>query len=276
MLLPGASPMIRTTNADGASVRDAYVVRPVAKAMRVLAFVAESGREVTLSEVARHVGLPKTTVFRYLYTLLQAEFLAHGAARDRYRAGPRLAASVGGAGDLERLRHLALPVMAELGRRFNETVNLGVASQGRVVYVEMIESSRALRMQARIGDRHPLHSTALGKAILAFLPPDRRDALLGVRLDPRTGRTLIDREAIRRHLREVARRGYAIDAGENEEGSMCVGVPILDRAGHPVGALSLSAPEQRMTRGVRGRAVEALLRGAAAISRALAAPRAGR
>ena len=67
--------------------------------------------------------------------------------------------------------------MAELGRTFNETINLGILADGQIVYIDMIEANRALRMQARIGDRHPLHSTSLGKAMLAFLPEAERARL---------------------------------------------------------------------------------------------------
>jgi IclR family KDG regulon transcriptional repressor len=248
---------------------DPYLVQPVAKALAVLAFVEDAGREVGLSDVARALGLPKTSAFRYLYTLAAAGFVGYGSGRDRYRAGPRLHRGPEADGTVPRLRELALPAMAGLRKRFNETVNLGVPDRDRVVYVEMIESNRALRMQARIGERHPLNSTALGKAILAFLPEAERTALLALPLKAMTGRTTTDAAALRRQLREIARRGYAVEIGENEEGLMCIGVPILARGGRAVAALSLSAPEARMSRPQRLDMIEALRSAAASISRRL-------
>lgn len=249
--------------------RDPYIVKPVAKALAVLAFIEDAGREVGLSDVAAALRLPKTSAFRYLYTLTAAGFVAHGDGRDRYRPGPRLRPSAATEISVPRLRELALPVMTELRERFNETVNLGVAERDHIVYIAMIESSRALRMQARIGERHPLNSTSLGKAILAFMPEAERTPLLAAPLRAMTRRTMTDAGALRRQLREVARRGYAIEAGENEEGLMCIGVPILDRDGRPVGALSLSAPEQRMSRPVRLDAITALRSAAGQITRRL-------
>jgi IclR family acetate operon transcriptional repressor len=233
----------------------------VAKALAVLAFVEDAGQEVGLSDVARALGLPKTSAFRYLYTLAAAGFVGYGTGRDRYRPGPRLHRGREGETDVQRLR--------ELRKRFNETINLGVPDRDRVVYVEMIESSRALRMQARIGERHPLNSTSLGKAILAFMPEEERAPLLASPLKAMTGRTTTDAAQLRRQLREIARKGYAVEIGENEEGLMCVGVPILERGGRPVAALSLSAPEARLTRPLRLEVIAALRAAAATVSRRL-------
>jgi IclR family acetate operon transcriptional repressor len=252
-----------------AAAGDPYLVSPVAKALAVLAFVEDAGTEVGLSDVARALGLPKTSAFRYLYTLAAAGFVAYGTGRDRYRAGPRLHRGRESEINVPRLRELALPVMSGLRKRFNETVNLGVPDRDRIVYVEMIESSRALRMQARIGERHPLNSTSLGKATLAFMPEEERAPLLANPLQAMTGRTTTDAALLRRQLRDVAKRGYAVEIGENEEGLMCIGVPILERSGRPVAALSVSAPEARMTRPVRLDVITALRAGAATISRRL-------
>ena len=248
---------------------DPYLVQPVAKALNVLAYVEDAGQEVGLSDVARALGLPKTSAFRYLYTLAAAGFVAYGSSRDRYRAGPRLHRGRESEIDVARLRELALPAMSSLRARFNETINLGVPDRDRVVYVEMIESSRALRMQARIGERHPLNSTSLGKAILAFMTETERAPMLGAPLKAMTARTTTDPLQLRRQLRDIARRGYAIEAGENEEGLMCIGVPILERGGRPVAALSLSAPEARMTRPTRLDVIAALRAAAATVSRRL-------
>ena len=248
---------------------DPYIVQPVAKALAVLAYVEDAGQDVGLSDVARALGLPKTSAFRYLYTLAAAGFVGYGSSRDRYRAGPRLHRGRENEVDLARLREVALPAMSTLRARFNETVNLGVPDRDRIVYVEIIESSRALRMQARIGERHPLNSTSLGKAILAFMSEDERAPLLAAPLKAMTARTTIDPLQLRRQLREIARRGYAIETGENEEGLMCIGAPILARGGRPVAALSLSAPEARMTRPTRLDAIAALRNAAVALSRRL-------
>jgi IclR family transcriptional regulator, KDG regulon repressor len=250
---------------------NAYVVQPVLKALRVLEHVAAKGHEVTLTEVAAELKLPKTTAFRYLQTLTVASFLRHDPARDRYGIGLRFHALAKADKSLQRLRSLAHPLMAELGQAFNETINLAVVADGHIVYIDMVVANRALRMQARIGDRHPLHSTALGKAMLAFLPETERDRLLDGSLKEMTVKTVTNRAVLRRQIEDVRRRGYAIEVGENEEGSMCIGVPIIDEDGLPLAAISLSAPERRMTPEVTARAVDSLKATARGISSQLGA-----
>lgn len=235
-----------------------YIVQPVSKALRVLVYVAEQGHGVPLTEIAAEVRLPKTTVFRYLQTLAAAEFLYHDTGSDHYTVGHRFRALARADTSLQRLRDLARPEMAELGRAFNETINLGILVDGHVVYIDMVESSHALRMQTRIGDRDPVHSTSLGKAILAFLPERACTALIRRSLRARTARTVIDQPTLLRQLAKARRLGYAIETGENEDGAMCIGAPILDASLRSLAAVSLSAPEKRMTREVTANAAAAL------------------
>jgi DNA-binding IclR family transcriptional regulator len=222
-----------------------YIVLPVMKALQVLDYVARQGHDVTLTETVQELKLPKTTVFRYLQTLLAAQFLEHDLKRDRYGVGSKFRSLARVDQELQGLRDIAQPEMRTLMETFHETVNLAVLSENEVVYIDMLEPGRPLRANARIGHRHPAHSTSLGKAMMAFLPD--ADALaLRSELPQRTINTLTDADKLRRQVDDVRRRGYAIEVGENEDGLMCIGVPILDRTGYPVAAMSLSAPERRM------------------------------
>jgi len=243
--------------------RNPYLVQPILKALKILEAIGEKGHDVTLTEIANGLKLPKTTAFRYLQTLSAAAFLRHDSEHDRYAIGPRVRMFAQADKSLHRLRRVAVPVMEQLGHAFNETVNLAIVSGFHVVYVEMIEANRPLRMQARIGERHPINATALGKAILAFLPEAERAAILDGPLSEMTTRTIRSAGKLRRQLRDVQKNGYALEAGEAEEGLACIGVPILDEASYPLAALSLSAPERRLL-GVMDEAI-AKLRDAAAI-----------
>jgi len=172
--------------------------------------------------------------------------------------------------ELQGLRDIAQPEMRTLMETFHETVNLAVLSENEVVYIDMLEPGRPLRANARIGHRHPAHSTSLGKAMMAFLPD--ADALaLRSELPQRTINTLTDADKLRRQVDDVRRRGYAIEVGENEDGLMCIGVPILDRTGYPVAAMSLSAPERRMKPELTMVAADALKGAAKRISTHLSA-----
>jgi DNA-binding IclR family transcriptional regulator len=228
--------------------RQGYIVGPVAKALAVLDVVAEGEAGTSLASVAALTGLPKTTVFRYLCTLEAAGYVDCDPALDLYTVGGRLRTMGRGADPAKRLRGLALPVMTMLRDRFDETVNLGVLRGSGIVYVEIVECRRRLRLQAHVGGVDPVHSTALGRAILAQLTAAERHKLLSRRLTPRTPSTVRTREAIDAELAGIARRGYAVERGENEDGAVCVGAAISDASGRPAGAISVSAPETRMPR----------------------------
>jgi len=247
-----------------------YIVLPVMKALQVLDYVARQGHDVTLTETVQELRLPKTTVFRYLQTLSAARFLEHDLKRDRYGVGSKFRSLARVDQELQGLRDIAQPEMRTLMETFHETVNLAVLSENEVVYIDMLEPGRPLRANARIGHRHPAHSTSLGKAMMAFLPD--ADALaLSSDLPQRTINTLTDADKLRRQVDDVRRRGYAIEVGENEDGLMCIGVPILDRAGYAVAAMSLSAPERRMKPELTMVAADALKGAARRISTHLSA-----
>lgn len=244
-----------------------YVVQPVMKALKVLELVALKGHRISLTAVAEELDLPKTTAFRYLQTLSAAGFVSYDKASDRYSIGTRFRTVAANDTSIQRLRDLSIPYMRRLHAAFNETINLGIPSDHHIVYIDIIESTRALRMQARIGSRDPLHSTALGKAVLAYLPEAERLSLLADSLAERTYRTITDVKALKRQFGDIVQSGFAVENGENEEGASCIGVPILAGEARPVAAISLSAPERRLTPEIRAAAIKELKRAASEINR---------
>jgi DNA-binding IclR family transcriptional regulator len=223
-----------------------YVVKPVLKALQVLVVVGEERRPLALKEICYRVRLPKTTVFRYLQTLAAAGFVTYDVTQDVYHAGHRLFELGQLAGEQLRIRDVALPFMRQLREQFNETVNLGILDGLDVVYVEMVESHRSLRMQATLGSRDPSYSTALGKAMLAYVEPSQWEGKLPAKLAARTHKTLATAAELKANLAVVRKEGFALDDGENEDGARCVGAPIFDSLGQVKAAVSVSAPASRM------------------------------
>jgi IclR family acetate operon transcriptional repressor len=240
------------TTAIGATVRDApdYSIAVLDRALDLLEALAESPAGVPLgvSEVARRAGVTKSAAFRILANLERRGYVAKDPVSARYTLGTHLVYL----GELSLgaidLRTAARPALEALRQRFGETVNLGVREGVEVVYVDMIESAHGLRMAARVGGRDYLHSTALGKAILAYLPPAERDQLLHAPegLPARTERTITDPVRLRAELDRVRERGIAEDRDENEVGARCLGAPIFDHRGAVAGAISVSAPDSRL------------------------------
>jgi IclR family acetate operon transcriptional repressor len=244
-----------------------YVVKPVRKALQLLDVLEAEGRALTLSEVAERAALPKTTAFRYLYTLRAAGLVAQPEGAEAYAVGHRLAVSPARDRAILGLKQAALPEMQKLQRRFNETVNLGIVEGGAVVYLAMVGSTRSLRMEAAVGARDPLHSTSLGKAILAARPPGHQADDLPPRLARRTAQTLTTRAALAGDLAATAQRGYALDLEENEVGAHCVAAAIPNSA--PAAAISISGPVQRLPVETLPRLGAALVQAAAAIAAAV-------
>jgi IclR family acetate operon transcriptional repressor len=214
-------------------------------------------------------ALPKTTVFRYLRTLATMGFVEHDAETDRYRPGVGLWCLSHARSPYETLRQSCRHHMKRLRERFNETVNLGVLSGGEVLYLDVVESERSLRMQARVGAIDPLHSTALGKVFLAFRPRSQLDLLLPRTLPRLTKNTIVDRVALMEQLEIIRTTGYAIDLGENEEGSYCIAAPICDNRNIAVAAISLSAPISRLDEKIRQTICASLMTACGEIRRTL-------
>jgi IclR family acetate operon transcriptional repressor len=235
--------MVSVAPDDG--LDDRYLVQPVMKAMQVLQLVCEAPEPLSLNQLVRDAALPKTTVFRYLRTLATLGFVEHDAEADRYRPGIGLWRLSHASSPYETLRQACKPQMKQLRQRFNETINLGVLSGGEVFYLDVLESERSLRMQSSVGATDPLHSTALGKIFLAFRPAHQRGTLIPQTLARHTHNTITDRGTLLEQLEIIRTTGYAIEIGENEEGSYCIAAPILDHRDVAIAAMSLSAPISR-------------------------------
>lgn len=248
---------------------DRYLVQPVLKAIQVLQLVCDAPEPITLNQLVRDAGLPKTTVFRYLRTLATMNLVEHDAESDRYRPGIGLWRMSHAGGPHEMLRQIAKPHMKTLRQRFNETVNLGVLQGGEVFYLDVLESEQSLRMQSPIGATDPLHSTALGKIFLAFRPASQRAMLIPQVLVRRTKNTITDRTALIEQLDVIRTTGYSFEMGENEEGSYCIAAPIRDSRNVAIAAISLSAPITRFDESARQSICAALINAAGEIASAL-------
>jgi IclR family acetate operon transcriptional repressor len=145
----------------------------------------------------------------------------------------------------------------ELQEAFDKTVNVGILADGEVLYVDIMESAQGLRMAAAVGARHPVHSTALGKAILSALPgSEARELLTGYRRAALTPKTIVGLEALMDELAVTADRGYSIDDEEQELGVRCYAVSI-PKAPAPM-AVSVSGPLSRVDEAFGDRAVPVL------------------
>lgn len=216
------------------------------KGLRVLEALSESEPSpTTLTALSNALGMHRTTVFRILGTLRARGYVSRDEVGDRYRLGVRvltLASAV--LHDLD-IRQAALPALEELRQATRELVFLSVQDGNEVVTVERLDSDQPLALRAHIGSRRPMHCTAAGKALMAFLPPRESDAILAQELPSFTPRTVTFPDAIRQQLVEVRRNGFAWDDEEYFDGVRCVAAPVFGVEGRVVGVVSLAAPTMR-------------------------------
>lgn len=233
--------------ADGTTTRPPAKTQSVQAVQRTLRLLEElanaGGTGASLAALARAGGLSEPTALRYLATLADAGFAERDAVTGRYRLG--LAVLILGEralGDVDP-RPIVLPYMEQLRTTYGHTVNLAAFREDQIVLIEVLEGIRSIRKGARVGEQDALHSTALGKSILARLPQERVVELLERHgMHPATPRTITSIGELLAQFRDIRDRGYAIDDEEGEEGLRCVGVAILDRRGAPAYGLSISAP----------------------------------
>lgn len=243
---PPAGSRSRSSRADS-SDSSAGAARSVQIAVSVLeCFLATP--ELGATEVARRVGVAKSTAHRALLTLA-ASGLLDRTGGGRYRLGIRLYDYGQLAIDRLYLRELALPVLADLRDQIGETVQLGIPSGAEVLYVDRLEGTNGLRFHSGSYRRVPGHSSSTGKAIAAFNPAVRQ-AVLAAGFIAHTTRTPTTRAAYLSSLEEVGRRGYAVSIEEFEVGLSSVAAPILltngDDGPIAVAAISVAGPTPRV------------------------------
>ncbi|OGA49558.1 MAG: hypothetical protein A3F74_10465 [Betaproteobacteria bacterium RIFCSPLOWO2_12_FULL_62_58] len=243
------------------------MIRTLLRGLAVLETVAQSPAPPGVQRVAEATGLDKATTMRILRTLCAASYLAQHPGTKTYVATDKLHRLALGRMADQDLRDCAHPHLAALRDATGETTHLGVMRDDCVVYIDKLESLRSIRLVSAIGQQMPLHCTGLGKAILAALPNDERNAALRrLTLERRTSRSITDMGTLERELAATRRRGWSVDNQENEDNVTCVAVALTGPRDQVLGAISVSGPTFRVAARRKGIA-EALRRAAARIEK---------
>ncbi|MFC6767423.1 IclR family transcriptional regulator [Natrinema soli] len=198
-----------------------------------------------VTELSNELELPKSSVYNYLSTLEQEEYVVKEDGT--YYLGLRFLDFGRYVRQRDDLYETARPEMEAIADETGELVNLLVEEHGQGVYVCRVRGDQAVNVAASTGHRVALHNTGLGKAIFSHLPAERVDEILdehGMSAD--TAHSITDRDELKAELETIRDRGVAFDREERIDGLCCVAVPILDRDDRPIGALSVAGPKSRM------------------------------
>lgn len=198
----------------------------------------------TLTDLSRALGMPQSTAHNYLSSLVEAEYIVN---RDgTYHVGIQFLEHGAYARKRMRIYDIAKPEVDTLAAETGELANLLVEEHGRGSYLHRARGGDAVQVEAHVGTRVSLHSTALGKSILANLPERRRDAIIERHgLPEETPRTTTDRAELEDELDGIRDRGYAYDDEERLSGLRCVASSVLSNSGRVLGAVSISGPTNR-------------------------------
>jgi DNA-binding IclR family transcriptional regulator len=221
----------------------------IERAMGIFEAVAERKSGLTLSEICRHLEIPKSSASYLLRTLKNLGYLHLDAATGKYRLGLKVM-SLGQRVDFGTdVKEAALPALQKVVEKTNLTAHLAVLDGGEAVYVAKVEPRSFIRMDTWVGKRMQVNSTGVGKALAAYLRPADIEALIKQHgLKKRTAKTLTSQAAFWQELEKVRAKGYAIDDEENSLGARCVAVPVFDSFGNPVAAIGLSGTTEQITK----------------------------
>ncbi len=228
--------------------------------------------ELDLREISRRVELNKSTTCRILRKLMQYRFIEQDPATGLYRLGIRLFELGNLVADNLKLGEVARPYLEALTERVGETSHFAILSGDRIVHLVRIESQQAIRVvPSRLGERYPFHCLSVGKAIVAFLSEEEREALLArAEFEKFTDRTITSRAAFEEELEEIRRCGYALDNEEFIEGIRCIGAPVRGYKGRVIGGISVAGPAMRLTSERIAELIPFVVETAAEISRCFA------
>ena len=227
-------------------------------------YLGHSSGGLSLSQIAQHLKLNKSTAHHLVSTLVAEGFAQKDPASHSYSLGPKfydLAFMVSAGKDLIGE---AEPVLRSLAERTGEVAHLMVLDNEQMLYLHRVESpyaTRGLQMASFVGMRNHVHSSSGGKVLLANMEPERARRILEQKGLPRmTANTITDPERLMEQLLEVKRQGFALDDEENEAGVRCIGAPVFNAGGRAVAAVSLSGPAVRLTdEAIRHRLIDLVL-----------------
>ncbi|MGY2743796.1 IclR family transcriptional regulator [Arthrobacter sp. UYCu723] len=221
----------------------------VGRALSVLKLLGSATGELSGAEIAKAVGLSSGTANRIIRALVAEDFIARNPRTDCYYLGSGTVL-LGQAAQRGFGIDKMLPLLEQLNAETGESVNLSIRDGDESVVMLRVQSTLPLRFEQRTGARFPLHTTASGKAILAFTPRwEDYVAALPPRLQKLTPHTLETPQELEQAIAAVRKRGYSIDEQENVDGVRSVGAPILDSAGNAQAALVVQVPAVRMPKG---------------------------
>lgn len=214
----------------------------IERALTILETVGHSERGLTNSELSRRLKIPKSSASYILGTLEKTGYLMREKDSGKYRLGLRLMGLTREMLSHIDVREVAKPVLEKFVKKTNLSAHLAVLDNGRAVYVEKVEAHGFIKMDIWVGHRLPVHSTAIGKVLVADLPEEEVLEILKMRgMEKKSPKTITTPARFLKELAKIRKFGVAIDNEENSVGVRCVAAPVFDAEGRTIAALGTSS-----------------------------------
>ena len=244
--VPARVPGPDRTAAEGAAAASRH--RSLERGLSVLEAVSAASQPASLADTARRVGLHRSTTHHLLQALVRSGYLLQDEVGRGYSLGPKLFRLTGRTWSPEQIGEVARPLLETLTQATGEGSSVAVWDHGRVRIAAKQETDGPVRVVQDINAHRPLHCTAVGKALAAWLPPAEVRASLGrtpmARLTPKT---IVERDAFEDELRRIRSAGYAIDDEEQFEGLRCIAMPVFRYGDQVIASVCVVGPKHRMT-----------------------------
>lgn len=227
---------------------DAKQPESVAAVLKVFALLQalSENNETGISDLSVRLAMPKATVYRFLQTMMTLGYVRQEKDSERYGLTMRMFELGTKALQYPDLVELSKNHMQLMADTTGETVHLGTLIDSEIIYIHKVDSRHMLGMYSRVGRRAPLHCTAIGKVLMAWEDPERRERVLkGAEFKRYREKTIVDAQAFAEELQRVKAQGYGEDREEFDDHIRCLGVPIFDRINRPIAGLSISFPTFR-------------------------------
>lgn len=246
---------------------ETYNVPGLEKGLRVIELLASERKGLTLQEIVGSEDITITTAYRIMSTLVRMEYVSYNEYGKTYMLTRKmLSLGYQRLGEHDLMEHL-LPAIRSLRDEVKESVFFGVLSDDSVICIEQAQGLHPFKFALNIGTNVSIHASAPGKAMLAYLPEGIRETYLDkMSYEIYTDNTIKDRGAFVAELQKISNLGYAIDMQETLLGVVCIGAPIFDYDGMPVGAIWVSGPDSRITQKDKKHIIEKLLTTTEALS----------
>lgn len=250
-------------------------IQSVERAARILRELGSGAARLGVTELSERLGIAKGTVHGLIRTLERQEFVEQDPETGKYRLGPAMLQLGNAYLDTHELRSRSLLWADSLAGRVTEAVRVGVLNGPSVLIVHHVFRPDDSVQILEVGASIPWNASALGKAIVAYVEPERRSALLAAELPRLTGRTIVDASVLGASLGEVLEAGFATEDQEGIVGEAEIAAPIFDHRGAPVGAIGIAGPVERLLPdGPDDQLVVAIKQAARSLSREMGAGRA--